>query len=108
MADDVPGVKFNLPTLTKSMGFTSTKAQLLSVPPYILASITCVLIPHLSDRYGARAACKSIDCRMQYANPPPSFVTDYMRNILRTKYLSHNTVLLRHGPRLRRRHVLRR
>ncbi|KAG6361946.1 hypothetical protein INS49_010175 [Diaporthe citri] len=50
------GVKFNLPTLTKSMGFTSTNAQLLSVPPYILAAITCVLIPHLSDRYGARAA----------------------------------------------------
>ncbi|KAH8762445.1 major facilitator superfamily domain-containing protein [Diaporthe sp. PMI_573] len=50
------GVKFNLPTLTKSMGFTSTNAQLLSVPPYILAGITCVLIPHLSDRYGARAA----------------------------------------------------
>ncbi|KAK7741275.1 hypothetical protein SLS63_000828 [Diaporthe eres] len=50
------GVKFNLPTLTKSMGFTSTHAQLLSVPPYILAAIACVLIPHLSDRYGARAA----------------------------------------------------
>ncbi|KAJ0121103.1 inner membrane transport protein yfav [Diaporthe amygdali] len=50
------GVKFNLPTLTESMGFTSTKAQLLSVPPYILAGFMCVLIPHLSDRYGTRAA----------------------------------------------------
>lgn len=59
MTDSGLGVKFNLPTLTKSMGFTSTNAQLLSVPPYILAGITCVLIPHLSDRYGARAACKS-------------------------------------------------
>lgn len=56
---DALGVKFNLPTLTKSMGFTSTNAQLLSVPPYILAGITCVLIPHLSDRHGARAACES-------------------------------------------------
>lgn len=66
VADDILGVKFNLPTLTKSMGFTSTNAQLLSVPPYILAAITCVLIPHLSDRYGARAACKSSDRRVQY------------------------------------------
>lgn len=40
------------------MGFKSTKAQLLSVPPYVLAAIGCVLIPHLSDRYGARAACE--------------------------------------------------
>lgn len=71
VADDIPGVKFNLPTLTKSMGFTSTKAQLLSVPPYILASITCVLIPHLSDRYGARAACKSTDCRLRYVSGHP-------------------------------------
>lgn len=58
VANKVSGVKFNLPTLTESMGFKSTKAQLLSVPPYILAAIGCVLIPHLSDRYGARAACK--------------------------------------------------
>lgn len=59
LADNVLGVKFNLPSLTKSMGFTSTHAQLLSVPPYILAGIACVVIPHLSDRYGTRAACKS-------------------------------------------------
>ncbi|KAI3401935.1 hypothetical protein diail_6495 [Diaporthe ilicicola] len=56
LADYVSGVKFNLPTLTKSMGFTSTNAQLLTVPPYILAAIGCLLIPHLSDRYGTRAA----------------------------------------------------
>ncbi|KAL2287345.1 hypothetical protein FJTKL_05826 [Diaporthe vaccinii] len=56
VANKVLWVEFNLPTLTKSMCFTSTNAQLLSVPPYILAAIACVLIPHLSDRYGARAA----------------------------------------------------
>ncbi|KAJ4413423.1 hypothetical protein N0V82_008545 [Gnomoniopsis sp. IMI 355080] len=45
----VYGVKFHLPTLTKTMGFSSTNAQLLSVPPYILACAACILIPRLSD-----------------------------------------------------------
>lgn len=73
IAHIILGVKFNLPTLTKSMGFTSTNAQLLSVPPYILAGITCVLIPHLSDRYGTRAACKSrVHCEFNTNGVPRS------------------------------------
>ena len=29
------GTKFNLPTLTRAMGFTSWEAQLMSAPPYV-------------------------------------------------------------------------
>lgn len=29
------GTKFNLPTLTRTMGFTGYEAQLMSAPPYI-------------------------------------------------------------------------
>lgn len=57
------GVKFHLPTLTKSMGFSSTDAQLLSVPPYILACVGCIVIPRLSDRYRQRGYCMFSVCR---------------------------------------------
>lgn len=29
------GTKFNLPTLTRTMGFTGYEAQLMSAPPYV-------------------------------------------------------------------------
>lgn len=40
------------------MGFSSTNAQLLSAPPYILACVGCILIPHFSDRCKQRGYCR--------------------------------------------------
>ncbi|CAP96482.1 hypothetical protein E8E15_008346 [Penicillium rubens] len=45
------GTKFTLPTITKSMGFSSTNAQLTSAPPYIAGAISAILFARLSDRF---------------------------------------------------------
>lgn len=37
-----------LPTIVRDLGYTNAKAQLLSVPPYVLAFITTVLAAHYS------------------------------------------------------------
>ncbi|KIW47398.1 uncharacterized protein PV06_00096 [Exophiala oligosperma] len=46
-----------LPTVIKELGYTSTRAQLLSVPPYALAAIMSVAIGYLADRTRARGIC---------------------------------------------------
>jgi MFS family permease len=46
-----PGTKFTLPTITKSMGFTNTNAQLMTVPPYVAGAISSVVFAKLSDRF---------------------------------------------------------
>lgn len=51
------GLKFSLPTITKSMGFSTTTAQLLSAPPYIFTLITSIIISDISDRMRKRAMC---------------------------------------------------
>lgn len=43
-----------LPSIIKSLGYTSAQAQLLTVPPYALAFITTVTIAILSERYHRR------------------------------------------------------
>ncbi|THZ76163.1 MFS general substrate transporter [Aureobasidium pullulans] len=48
------GIKFTLPTITKSMGFTTTVAQLLSAPPYVAAAISAVCFAKVSDRFYRR------------------------------------------------------
>ncbi|ORY58135.1 major facilitator superfamily domain-containing protein [Pseudomassariella vexata] len=45
------GTKFTLPTITKSMGFSSTNAQLMSAPPYVAGALSAILLARLSDRY---------------------------------------------------------
>ncbi|KAL1612012.1 hypothetical protein SLS60_000235 [Paraconiothyrium brasiliense] len=45
------GTKFTLPTITKSMGFSNTNAQLMSVPPYVAGAISSILFARLSDRF---------------------------------------------------------
>jgi len=42
------------PTLTANLGYTAATAQLMSVPPYILAAISTVLSGYLSDKYQRR------------------------------------------------------
>ncbi|KAG9089629.1 hypothetical protein FRC06_001452, partial [Ceratobasidium sp. 370] len=43
-----------LPTIIKNMGYTAEKAQLLSVPPYVLACILTVIIGITADRLRTR------------------------------------------------------
>ncbi|KAM0325868.1 hypothetical protein ACHAQA_007171 [Verticillium albo-atrum] len=43
-----------MPSLIKSMGYSSTAAQLLTVPPYVLASCICVAASFTSDRLKTR------------------------------------------------------
>ena len=48
---DRSGTKFTMPTITKSMGFTSTNAQLMTVPPYVAGAISAICFSMLSDRF---------------------------------------------------------
>ncbi|KAF2405535.1 MFS nicotinic acid transporter-like protein Tna1 [Trichodelitschia bisporula] len=46
-----------LPTIISELGFKSTKANLLSVPPYALAAVLTVLVGWYADRTKARGLC---------------------------------------------------
>ena len=48
------GISLFLPTIIRSLGYTSSTAQLLTVPIYITASILAVAVAWFSDRYGKR------------------------------------------------------
>ncbi|KAI8635436.1 MFS general substrate transporter [Xylariaceae sp. FL1651] len=49
------GVALFLPTIIKGLGYTSSTAQLLTVPIYITAAILAVVIAYFSDRVGKRS-----------------------------------------------------
>ena len=40
-----------MPSVTKSMGFTSSQAQLLTIPPYVVGAVSAVVFGKLSDRF---------------------------------------------------------
>jgi len=44
-----------LPTIIKSLGYTSAQAQLMTIPPYAIATILTVLLALLSQKLGRRA-----------------------------------------------------
>ncbi|KAH6648857.1 major facilitator superfamily domain-containing protein [Truncatella angustata] len=46
----VQGLSVFMPTLLAELGWTSTKAQLYSVPPYVLASLVAIAIAFISDK----------------------------------------------------------
>ncbi|KAK6216217.1 hypothetical protein LQW54_003791 [Pestalotiopsis sp. IQ-011] len=50
----VQGVSVFMPTLLAELGWTSTKAQLYSVPPYVLASLVAIAIAFVSDKTARR------------------------------------------------------
>ena len=43
-----------MPSIIASLGYATTKAQLLTVPPYTAACILCVTVAYFSDRIGKR------------------------------------------------------
>lgn len=49
------GISLFLPTIIKNLGYTSSTAQLLTVPIYITASILAVIVAWSSDRLGKRS-----------------------------------------------------
>ncbi|KAL6706872.1 hypothetical protein ACN47E_005015 [Coniothyrium glycines] len=51
------GFSLFLPTIIQSLGYTSTKANLLSVPPYAVAAVVTVFIGWLADRTQQRGYC---------------------------------------------------
>lgn len=46
-----PGTKFTMPTITKVMGFSTTNAQLMSAPPYVVGAISSIVFARLSDHF---------------------------------------------------------
>ncbi|KAL7418667.1 hypothetical protein Q5752_006350 [Cryptotrichosporon argae] len=47
-------LSYTLPTMVKNLGYTAIKAQALTTPPYIFATIVCITVGVLSDRYRRR------------------------------------------------------
>ncbi|TDZ10334.1 putative transporter [Colletotrichum sidae] len=46
----VQGVSVFMPTILKDLGWTATKAQLMTVPPYIVAAAVAVTVAYISDK----------------------------------------------------------
>lgn len=49
------GISLFLPTIITNLGYTSSKAQLMTVPIYITAAILAVIFAYLSDKAGKRS-----------------------------------------------------
>ncbi|KAF2129835.1 MFS general substrate transporter [Dothidotthia symphoricarpi CBS 119687] len=50
----VQGVSLFMPTILKDLGWTATKAQLYSVPPYVVACLVAIAIAFVSDKTNRR------------------------------------------------------
>ena len=48
------GLKFTMPSITKSMGYSSAQAQLLTIPPYVAGAISAVTLSKLADKFNWR------------------------------------------------------
>ncbi|GES66619.1 MFS general substrate transporter [Aspergillus terreus] len=55
MACAVYAVSLFLPTIIKGLGYTSAIAQLLTIPVYATASISCIVVGYFSDRLAQRS-----------------------------------------------------
>jgi MFS family permease len=49
------GISLFLPTIIRTLGYTSSKAQLMTVPIYITAAILAVVVAWFSDKAGKRS-----------------------------------------------------
>ncbi|ROV94853.1 hypothetical protein VPNG_09324 [Cytospora leucostoma] len=50
------GISLFLPTIVKSLGYTSSTAQLMTVPIYVTAAILAVVFAYVFDRVGKRSS----------------------------------------------------
>jgi sugar phosphate permease len=62
MGCDMPLYAFSLflPSIISQLGYSSTKAQLLTVPPYVAAAVLTVAIGFIADRTRKRGLCNII------------------------------------------------
>ncbi|KAH7391855.1 major facilitator superfamily domain-containing protein [Pyrenochaeta sp. MPI-SDFR-AT-0127] len=51
-----------LPTILQQLGYTSTTANLLSVPPYAVAAVITILVGWIADRTQQRGLCNIFIC----------------------------------------------
>ncbi|MCJ1286622.1 hypothetical protein MMC26_005968 [Xylographa opegraphella] len=49
-----------LPTIIADLGYTATKAQLLTVPPYAAAAILTIIVGYIADRTSQRGLCNIV------------------------------------------------
>ncbi len=49
------GISLFLPTIIRTLGYSSSTAQLMTVPIYITAAIMAVFFAYVSDRVGKRS-----------------------------------------------------
>ena len=50
-----------LPTIIKDLGYTSTHAQLLSVPPYAVAAVVTIAVGFIADRTRMRGMVPTLN-----------------------------------------------
>ncbi|KAF7335782.1 MFS general substrate transporter [Mycena venus] len=48
------GLAYFEPSIVASLGYTSSRAQLMSVPPFAVAFVLCIVTALIADRYNAR------------------------------------------------------
>ncbi|PWN52676.1 MFS general substrate transporter [Violaceomyces palustris] len=82
IAQPLYSIALFMPTIIKALGFTSARANLLTVPPYVLGFITTNAVGYFSDRRARRGA--SIALAMSFVVvgysiliSPASFVVKY-------------------------------
>lgn len=49
------GISLFLPTIVKSMGYTSSRAQLMTVPIYVVAAVVSITLAYVSDHFRLRS-----------------------------------------------------
>lgn len=49
------GINLFLPTIIANLGYTASKAQLMTVPIYITAAVLAVIFAYISDKVGKRS-----------------------------------------------------
>ncbi|OQU98777.1 hypothetical protein CLAIMM_04507 [Cladophialophora immunda] len=56
-SESIPGygLKFTMPQIIKNMGYTSSNAQLMTIPPYFCGAISAYVFGRLSDRFKRRS-----------------------------------------------------
>ncbi|KAF4958769.1 hypothetical protein FGADI_2113 [Fusarium gaditjirri] len=45
------GLKFSMPSIVKGMGYTSSNAQLMTIPPYLCGAISSYLLARFADKH---------------------------------------------------------
>lgn len=65
-----------LPTIVSSLGYENEKAQLMTVPPYVVACVFCIGGGFLADRQGSRGLSMIFFNVVAYVPPFPSNIKE--------------------------------